>query len=97
VIVLRWGNIRAAALTIYLLLGWPSLVVLPFAEARVHPLGIALLLAGGIIYTVGAILLVRRWPDPDPAVFGYHEVWHVLTMIAGTCHWTAIWLLVHST
>jgi hemolysin III len=72
-------------------------VVLPFALPRVHLLGAALLLAGGLIYTGGAIMLVRRWPDPKPAVFGYHEVWHALTIIAGACQWTAIWLLAHST
>ncbi len=97
VIVLSRGNIRGVVLAIYMLLGWPSVVVLPFAAARIHPLGVALLLVGGCIYTVGAIMLVRRWPDPSPAVFGYHEVWHVLTIVAAACQWTVIWLLVRST
>lgn len=96
-IVLWRGNIRGLVLAIYLLLGWPSVVLLPFAAARIHSLGIALLLAGGCIYTVGVIMLVRRWPDPNPTVFGYHEAWHVLTIVAGACHWTVIWLLVSST
>jgi len=95
-LVLWRGNIRVVGLAIYMLLGWPSVVVVPFALGRVHPLGVALLLAGGVIYTAGAIMLVCRWPDPDPAVFGYHEVWHVLTIVAGACHWTVIWLLVRS-
>lgn len=97
VLVLLRGNIRVVGLAIYMLLGWPSVVVLPFALARVHALGVALLLAGGVIYTAGAIMLVRRWPDPSPTVFGYHEVWHVLTVVAGACHWTVIWLLVNPT
>lgn len=96
VIVLRWGNIRGVGLAIYMVLGWPSVIVLPFALERVHPLGAALLLAGGVIYTAGAIMLVRRWPDPSPTVFGYHEVWHVLTIIAGACQWTVIWYLAHT-
>lgn len=96
-LVLLRGNIRIVGLAIYMLLGWPSAVVLPFALARAHALGFALLLAGGVIYTAGAIMLVRRWPDPSPTVFGYHEVWHVLTLVAGACHWTAIWLLVNPT
>jgi channel protein (hemolysin III family) len=69
VIVLSRSNIRGVVLAIHMLLGSPSLVVLPFAAARIHPLGVALLLAGGCIYTVGAIMLVRRRPDPSPAVF----------------------------
>jgi hemolysin III len=96
VIVLRWGNIRGVGLAIYLVLGWPSVVVLPFALAKIHLFGVALLLAGGVIYTAGAIMLVRRWPNPNPAVFGYHEVWHVLTIIAGACQWTVIWYLAHT-
>ena len=95
-IVLRWGNIRGVSLAIYMVLGWPSVVVLPFALGRVHPLGVALLLAGGVIYTAGAIMLVRRWPNPIPAVFGYHEVWHVLTIVAGACHWSVVWYLAHT-
>jgi hemolysin III len=96
-LVLWRGNIRVVGLAIYMLLGWPSVVVLPFALARVHALGVALLLAGGVLYTAGAIMLVNRWPDPSPTVFGYHEVWHVLTLAAGACHWAVIWLLVNST
>jgi hemolysin III len=94
VLVLWRGNIRVVGLVIYMLLGWPSVVVLPFALASVHALGVALLLAGGVLYTAGAIMLVSRWPDPSPTVFGYHEVWHVLTIVAGACHWTVVWLLV---
>ena len=93
-IVLRWGNIRGVGFAIYLLLGWPSAVVLPLVTASVHLLGMALLLAGGAIYTVGAIMLVRRRPDPSPLVFGYHEVWHALTIVAAACHWSVIWMLV---
>ena len=95
-IVLHRGNIRGVSLAIYMVLSWPAVIVLPFALARVHPLGLALLLAGGVIYTVGAVMLVRRWPDPSPTVFGYHEVWHVLTIVAGACHWTVIWYLAHT-
>jgi hemolysin III len=71
-------------------------IVLPFALGRVHPLGLALLVAGGAIDIAGATMLVHRWPNPVPAVFGYHEVWHVLTIIAGACHWTVIWYLAHT-
>lgn len=51
---------------------------------------IALIAVGGVLYTVGAIFLATRWPDPFPRVFGYHEVWHVLVVAAVVCHFVAI-------
>jgi hemolysin III len=53
-----------------------------------------LLVAGGLLYTVGAIVLARNRPDPSPSVFGYHEVWHTLVVGAGACHFALMLLLV---
>jgi hemolysin III len=50
-----------------------------------------------VLYTVGVVVLIRRRPDPNPRVFGYHEVWHAFTVAAGACHYTLIWLLATST
>lgn len=52
-----------------------------------------LMLAGGTLYTVGAFFYHRRWPDPYPAVFGYHEVFHAYVCAAATCQYIAIALL----
>jgi hemolysin III len=49
-----------------------------------------LLLAGGALYTVGALCYHQRWPDPSPAVFGYHEVFHAYVCAAATCQYIAI-------
>ena len=57
---------------------------------------LALIAAGGVLYTLGAIVLLRRWPDPSPLVFGYHEVWHVMVVTAAACHYAAIFMLVLS-
>jgi hemolysin III len=95
-LVLARGNLRGVGFTIYMLMGWPGIVVLPFAADRLHLTGVLLVLIGGLVYTAGAVILITRRPDPKPAVFGYHEVWHALTIIAAACHWTAIWLLVGS-
>lgn len=54
----------------------------------------ALLLAGGALYTAGAISYHRRWPDPYPAVFGYHEVFHAYVCAAATCQYIAIALFI---
>ena len=43
---------------------------------------------------LGAIVLLRRWPDPDPLVFGYHEIWHVMVVAASLCHYAAVMWIV---
>ncbi|HEX2027615.1 MAG TPA: hemolysin III family protein, partial [Nitriliruptorales bacterium] len=53
--------------------------------------GVALLAAGGVIYTLGAVIYARRRPDPWPRWFGFHEVFHTLVVAAGAAHFVAIW------
>jgi hemolysin III len=70
-------------------LGWAGAVA--FSELLALPaLGLALLLAGGVCYTVGAIVYVRRRPDPVPHAFGYHELFHVLTLVGAGCQYASI-------
>ena len=52
--------------------------------------GVGLLLAGGILYTVGAVVYARRRPDPVPEVFGYHELFHALVIAAAACQYAAV-------
>jgi hemolysin III len=73
-----------------LTLGWVSVVALPQIVARVDPAAVGLLLAGGLAYTAGAIVYVRRRPNPAPRVFGYHELFHALTILAAACQYVAI-------
>jgi hemolysin III len=95
-LVLRWNRRRGMGvvrMALYLGLGWMSVLVLP-ELARTLGLGrLALGVLGGVLYTVGAVVLIRRRPDPSPRVFGYHEVWHAFTVAAGACHYVLIWLL----
>jgi len=78
----------AAALGI--MLGWAGVVILPQVATRLNPAGVALLGAGGLIYTAGALVYAKRRPDPMPTVFGYHELFHVLTLVAVSCQYVAI-------
>ena len=68
---------------LYLAVGWAGLLVVPALTASLTASQLGLLAGGGVLYSAGAGVLVRRWPDPVPAVFGYHEVGH-LVMLAGT-------------
>jgi hemolysin III len=72
------------------LLGWVGIVALPQLVRTAGPAAVALLGAGGVAYTVGALVYARRKPDPLPAVFGYHEIFHALTLVALACQYVAI-------
>lgn len=79
---------RVSAL-IGIALGWVAAVA--FSQLLKLPWpGLVLLLIGGIAYTVGAVTYARKRPDPVPHVFGYHEVFHVLTLVAAGCQYAAI-------
>lgn len=78
------------AVGIGLALGWGALAVLPQLIDRLNPAAIVLLGVGGLVYTLGAIVYARRRPDPAPAVFGYHEIFHALTIVAVACQYVAI-------
>jgi hemolysin III len=70
-------------------LGWVGAVA--FSQLlKVPLLGLLLVVAGGLLYTAGAVVYARRRPDPVPQVFGYHELFHVLTLIAAGCQYAAI-------
>ncbi|MBV8462986.1 MAG: hemolysin III family protein [Acidimicrobiales bacterium] len=74
----------------YVVVGWSALVVVP---QLLHGLGVAgflLLLAGGVAYTAGAITYALKRPDPIPHVFGYHEVFHVCTVVGAALHFVVI-------
>jgi hemolysin III len=71
-------------------LGWISVVVLPQLVARLNAAAITLLLVGGLVYTAGAVVYARRKPNPAPGIFGYHEVFHALTIVAVACQYVAI-------
>lgn len=79
---------------LYLVLGWAVVVAVPVLVTRLSPAGLALMAFGGLAYTVGAVVLFRRRPDPAPAVFGFHEVWHACTLVAAASHYGLVWLLV---
>lgn len=80
-----------------LAVGWGGLVVLPQLVSRLNPAAVALLGVGGLAYTLGAIIYARRRPDPAPAVFGYHELFHALTIVAVACQYVAIaFFVVHA-
>jgi hemolysin III len=73
-----------------LALGWVSLIVWPQIVGGIGFGASSLLFAGGLAYTVGAIVYARRRPDPYPQAFGYHEIFHALTVVAVACQYATV-------
>jgi hemolysin III len=78
----------------YLLLGWAAIAASPALLRHLSLLEIVLIVGGGLIYTGGSIVLATGRPNPAPRVFGYHEIWHACTVIAGLCHFVTVGLVV---
>jgi hemolysin III len=71
-------------------LGWVGVAAMPQVARHAGATAVVLLAVGGVAYTAGAIVYARRRPDPVPAVFGYHELFHALTLVAVACQYVAI-------
>jgi hemolysin III len=91
----RGGRVTGWAL--YLVLGWMAIVAAPALFDHLTAAELTLIVVGGLIYTGGSVVLATGRPNPVPAVFGYHEVWHACTVLAGLCHFASIGLVVAST
>ena len=82
------------AAAIGIALGWVAVVALPQLIRRLDVLEVTLLIVGGLAYTAGAVVYARKRPDPVPTVFGYHELFHALTIVAVVAQYVAIALVV---
>jgi hemolysin III len=80
---------------IYVALGWVALAAFPQMLERIGVTATAMVAVGGVLYTLGAVVYARRRPDPAPAVFGYHEIFHALVIAAAALQYAvvAFWVL----
>ncbi len=77
---------------LYVLLGWAAMMyIVDIANANMAAM--VLVVVGGLLYTAGSIVYGFKRPNPVPGVFGFHEIFHSLTVIAFLCHWTAALLV----
>jgi len=84
---------RLITSAIYIAVGWVLIAYLPEVRRSLDPTAFVLFLAGGVLFTIGAVIYLFRRPDPWPRVFGYHEVFHVLIILGCTCHFVAVVLV----
>lgn len=75
---------------LYLALGWVAVWALPALARVLSVAGVALVATGGVLYSLGAVAYATKRPNPLPGTFGYHEVFHALTIVAATCHYVAV-------
>ncbi len=79
--------------TLYVVMGLVGILALPAIVDNTDLAALVLLTAGGAAYLVGALVLMRKRPDPRPTIFGYHEVWHAFTVVAAACHFAMVWIV----
>jgi hemolysin III len=80
---------------VYVALGWVAVAALPAMFDGVGALPTVLVMLGGLLYTTGAVIYATRRPDPVPTVFGYHELFHLLVVVAAALQYAvvAFWVL----
>ena len=92
------GHPKWVSATVYLAIGWVAAVAFPELWSSLGPSGALLLAGGGLLYTAGAVVYATQRPDPNPAIFGYHEVFHAFVIAAAVLHFSVIafWALPHA-
>lgn len=86
---------KAVTALFYVVMGW---FAMPYAGDLHNSLGsaqLSLIVAGGVIYTVGAVFYAMKKPHLIPHIFGYHELFHLMTVIAAALHFVVIYQLIH--
>jgi hemolysin III len=82
--------------SMYLALGWVAVAIMPSILHRGGVAVLVLLMIGGAFYTAGALVYARQKPDPSPRWFGFHEVFHALTLLAFVVHYVAVSVTTYS-
>ena len=82
--------------TLYVVIGWVAVIYLPELIDGAGVTAVVLLLVGGVFYSLGAVVYGIKRPNPWPEWFGFHEVFHSLTIAAFAAHYVAVWIVVHA-
>lgn len=86
------GAPRWLYVALYLLLGWAAVMYL-IDLFQANPVMMVLVIVGGLLYSAGAAVYAMKRPNPWPGHFGFHEIFHVCTVLAFLCHWTGALLI----
>jgi hemolysin III len=94
---LQWVRIalpRAVFTAVYIIVGWSIVPFVSQLHTRLGTLGLSMIVGGGLAYTLGAVVYAMKRPDPWPTVFGYHEVFHLMTVIGAALHLATVAFVV---
>ncbi len=75
-------------------MGWGGLYLVPTISATTGPVGLGLIVAGGVLYSIGAVIYALKRPNPWPRTFGYHEIFHALVVAAAVLHFAVVMRVV---
>jgi len=85
---------RWATVPLYIAVGWVAVAAMGDIAASAGVAALVLLVVGGAVYTLGAVAYATRRPNPSPA-FGFHEVFHLATVIAAVCQYIAVFFIIY--
>ena len=94
--LVRWDFMDRYGGAVYVAFGWVLVIALPAMLHALSATEIALLFTGGVLYTVGAVFFGLERPRLFPRTFGFHELWHVMTVLAAVCHYLLVLELVRA-
>ena len=82
--------------TLYVVIGWVAIIYIPDLIDGAGVTAVVLIVVGGVLYSLGAVVYGLKRPNPWPEWFGFHEVFHSLTIAAFVAHYAAVWIVVHA-
>lgn len=83
---------RWVTVALYIGMGWVVVLALPAFLAVLPWIAVAILLLGGMLYTIGALIYARKQPDPFPRVWGYHEIFHLFVILGSVAFAACVWI-----
>ena len=90
---LLWmGAPRWLSIMLYVGMGWVAVVAASAIFQAIPTQGVAWILTGGLVYSVGAMIYGLKRPNPIPGAFGFHELWHLFVVVGSACHF---WVMLH--
>ncbi len=87
---------RLVYTSIYVAMAWLVVVRWTIVVHQLPPLAVVLMLAGGVTYTLGAVVYASKRPNPFPLVFGFHEIWHMFVLVGSGLHFAAVVVLART-